>query len=198
MKLHSIFAIFNDTLNSFVGQKEGEEVIALVRRHPFTIYIRLGVFGLVGLVPIFGFLVFYSYIVGGGWLSLYLLGSSLWYLFLWFAIFQTLTLYTLSTVVITNKRIIDSNQRGFFDREISELQSNRIQDVTVHIEGFIETFLKFGDVTIQTAGTEKEFVFIQVPHPELVKDTIMQLAATHHTGIKATGKPLPKSDPLGL
>lgn len=197
MKLHSIFDIFNDTLNSFTGQKEGEEVIALIRRHPFTIYIRLGIFGFIGLVPIFGFLIFYSYIVNG-WLGPYLLASGLWYLFLWFAAFQMLTLYTLSTVIITNRRIIDSNQRGFFNREISELQSNRIQDVTVHIEGFIETFLKFGDVTIQTAGTEKEFVFIQVPHPEMVKDTVMQLAAAHHTGIKATGKPLPKSDSPGL
>lgn len=198
MKLRSIFAIFNDTLNSFTGQREGEEVVALLRRHPFTIYIRLGLFGLAALVPIFGFLIFYSYIKNGGWLELYLLGTSLWYLALWFGAFHALTLYTLSTVIITNKRIIDSTQHGLFDREVGELHSNRIQDVIVHTEGLIETFLKFGDVTVQTAGSEKEFVFHQIPHPEMVKDVITQLAAAHHTGIKPSGKPLPKPDPFGL
>ena len=198
MRFSSIFAIFNDSINSFTGQKEGEEVIALLRRHPFTIYIRLSLFGFVALIPIFGFLIFYSYVRDGGWFELYLLGSSLFYLFLWLGAFHTLAIYTLSTVIITNKRIIDSDQHGFFNREISELHANRIQDVTVHTEGFIETFLKFGDVTIQTAGSEKEFVFHQVPHPEMVKDTVMQLAAAHHTGIKPSSKPLPKPDPLGL
>ncbi len=198
MKLHPFFSLFSESLNSFVGQKEGEEVITLLRRHPLTIYIRLGLLSFAALVPIFVGLIFYSLILNSGWFPAFLFVASLWYMALWLSAFHAITLYSLSTVLITNKRIIDSDQHGFFNREVSELSANRIQDVNAHTRGFIETFFKFGNVTVQTASSEREFIFHQVPHPEHVKDVIMQMSATHHTGIKATGKPMPPVNNLGI
>jgi hypothetical protein len=37
------------------------------------------------------------------------------------------------------------------------------------------TFLDFGNVFIQTAGEKTRFVFKNVPHPERVKETIIEL-----------------------
>jgi uncharacterized membrane protein YdbT with pleckstrin-like domain len=119
------------------------------------------------------------------WFDLFLFISSLWYLGFWLLIFYMLAIYTLNTVIITDHRIIESDQRGLFDRKISELHNHRIQDVSTHTNGLIETLLCFGDVTVQTAASEKQFVFRQIPEPETAKDIIMQIAATKNVDMKA-------------
>jgi len=184
--IKALLSIFRDSPNSFEGQKENEKVLLLLRPHFFTIAIRVGFLGLMCLVPVIVGLIFLQYFTAASWLNVFFFLSSVWYLGLWLAIFYALTIYTLNTVIITDSRIIDSDQYGLFDRKISELHSHRIQDVSIHTNGLIETFLQFGDVTVQTAASEKQFVFHQVPRPDIVKDVIMQVTAAKHTGIKAT------------
>ncbi|MDO8589830.1 MAG: PH domain-containing protein [bacterium] len=183
--IKSLFSIFQESANSFEGQKEGEKVLLLLRQHLFNVSVRVGFFTVAGLVPVVAGSMFLSYISAYGWLDFFLFVSSIWYLGLWLAIFHVLTIYTLNIVIITDSRIIDSDQRGLFNQKISELHSHRIQDVSTHTNGFVETMLRFGDVTVQTAASEKHFVFHQIPRPDKVKDIIMQITASSHTGVKA-------------
>ncbi|KKW14449.1 MAG: hypothetical protein UY54_C0017G0003 [Parcubacteria group bacterium GW2011_GWA2_50_10b] len=182
--IKKLLSIFHDSPNSFEGQKHGEEVLMLLRHHPFTIIIKVAFFVLIGLVPIVLWIIFSALLEEHGWLNAFLFVSSIWYLVLWLGIFHSLTIYTLNAVLITDRRIIDNDLHGLFNREVSELHNNRIQDVSVHTNGLLETFLKFGDVTVQTAASEKQFIFHQVPKPEKVKDVIMQITASRHTGVK--------------
>lgn len=85
-------------------------------------------------------------------------------------------MYTLDAWIITDRRIIDSTQHGFFNRTVSELRLSRIQDMSVQTQGVIQTLLHFGDLQIQTAGTEEKFKLFQIPNPERVKDTIAKMA----------------------
>lgn len=89
-------------------------------------------------------------------------------------------MYILDVWIVTNQRIIDSTQRGFFNRVVSELHVSRIQDVSVSTSGLIQTMFKFGDLQVQTAGTEEKFKFIQIPNPEDVKDEIAKLIEVKH------------------
>ena len=196
--IKSLFSIFRESACSFEGQKEGEEILLLLRRHVFTIYIRIGFYIFLFLAPIVIGLAFYSYLLNSGWFDVFFFFSTIWYLGLWIAVFHALTIYSLSTVLITNRRIIDSDQHGLFNRKVAELNSSRIQDVSTHINGVIQTFLHFGDVTVQTAASEKQFIFHQVPRPEHVKDIITQMAASAHTGVKTTVKPNPSAHNLDL
>ena len=182
--IKSFFSIFRESTNSFEGQESDEKVLLLLRQHPFTILIRVGLFCLVSLVPIVVGMAFREYLAANSGFDLFLFVSSLWYLVLWLTIFYALTMYTLNTVIITDHRIIESDQYGLFNRKISELHSYRIQDVTTHTNGLIETVLKFGNITVQTAGSEKQFVFHQIPRPDKVKDVIMQVATSRHSGVK--------------
>ena len=77
--------------------------------------------------------------------------------------------------IITNKRIINIEQKGLFSREISELELDKIQDVSADIIGIIPTFLGYGDIYIQTAGETEKFIFKNIPDPYGVKDLIMGL-----------------------
>lgn len=177
--MKSILSIFIESTNSFDGQENGEKVILLLRRHPFVIIISLIFFLFLILIPIVVGILFFSFLYSNSFLTLFFFLSSIWYLILWSTIFFSLTMYTLDVWIVTDRRIIDSTQHGFFNRIISELHISRIQDMTVSTQGVIQTFLKFGDLQIQSAGSEEKFKFIQIPNPGKVKDEIAKLVSSN-------------------
>jgi membrane protein YdbS with pleckstrin-like domain len=182
--LNKLFSIFSESAKSFEGQETGEKVIMILRRHPFTIAIRLSLLALLAIVPIIVWPEFGGEIAARGFAELFWFGSSIWYMALWMLIFYALTMYALNTVIVTDKRIIENEQHGFFHREVSELHMYRVQDVSVKTHGVIETFLSFGDVAVQTAASETHFVFHKIPNPEEVKDKIMKVVLAHRSDLK--------------
>lgn len=102
--------------------------------------------------------------------------ASAYYLFIWLFFFFSFIDYYLDIWLITNERIIDVQQQGFFSRIISEQRLYRVQDVTSEVHGTAPTIFRYGEVYIQTAGTKQRFLFHQVPHPERVRDIIIKLA----------------------
>ena len=87
--------------------------------------------------------------------------------------FSVITDYTLDVVKITNRRIIDIDQRGFFSRNIATVHLNMVQDVTIEATGILPTLLHYGNLTIQSAGEQKEFVIKGLRNPDLVKEIII-------------------------
>lgn len=137
---------------------------------------------------------FSAYLYSLGLLQASLFIVSFWALILWQVIFYHLTMYTLDVWIVTDRRIIDSTQHGFFNRTISELHMTRIQDISVHVDGLIQSVFRFGDLRVQTAGTEENFKFIQVPRPEEVKNQIMQMSHSVNGGQEASGLAVKKSE----
>ena len=171
--MKSLFSIFNETNNSFEGQEHGEKVIVIIRRHPFFIVVRLLGIIILFLLPLLAISFFNQFLITYGILTFSIFIYSLWSLLLWQILFYFITMYILDIWIVTDRRIIDSTQHGFFDRSVSELHITKIQDISVKVEGFFQTLLKFGDLSVQTAGTETKFHFLQIPKPKEVKDKIM-------------------------
>ena len=94
---------------------------------------------------------------------------------LWTLFFLTWIDYYFDVWIITTKRIINIEQRGLFSREISELNFDKIQDVSTEVLGILPTFLNYGDVQIQTAAEQEKFLFRKIPNPYEVKDLLMNL-----------------------
>ncbi len=184
MKIKSFINLFTQSEDSFEGQEKGEDVILILRKHVFLVYSQLAFYSVSVFVPIIFGLVFRDFISQHGLFSIFIFVSTLWYMFFWIAIFYFLTMYSLNVVVITNRRLIDSSQKGFFNRKISELHLSRVQDISVKTTGIIETTLKFGDIEVQTASEEREFIFRDIPNPEHVKDVIMNLVEKEHDSYK--------------
>jgi uncharacterized membrane protein YdbT with pleckstrin-like domain len=101
--------------------------------------------------------------------------SAIYFMIWWQLVFYRLMIYWLDVWVITNQRIIDSRQLGYFNRKVEEVTLDKIQDVSVKTKGFFQTFLHYGDLDIQTAGTEPRVIFLQIPNPEVVKRKISEL-----------------------
>ncbi len=63
---------------------------------------------------------------------------------------RTLFLWVHNVFVVTTERIIDFDQRGFFERVVSQSSFEKIQDVSFHIHGAFETLFNYGDLNIKT------------------------------------------------
>jgi hypothetical protein len=104
--------------------------------------------------------------------ALILFGLSWWTLMVWIKFFVVWTDYYLDAWIITNKRIIDVEQIGFFRREVSTFRFEQIQDITVDIRGLIPTLLNFGTLHVQTAGEERKLLIKNVASPNDLRDFI--------------------------
>lgn len=97
-----------------------------------------------------------------------------WIFIIWNYIYIALTDHFLDILVITNKNIIDIEQKGLFSREISVISIAEIQDITTNIDGFIETLIGYGTLTIQSAGSNREFIVKNLHNPTEVRSKIKQ------------------------
>jgi uncharacterized membrane protein YdbT with pleckstrin-like domain len=171
----SILDFLKTSSYSFEGKKDDETVILFLHRHWFTLasklsYIALGIFAPFAVLIILG-----PYIVQNSLIPMFLLLTFCFYMFIWYMLFYTLTMYTLDTWIVTDRRIINSVQCGFFDRRVSELNLERVQDISIRMEGAVATMIGYGEIEVQTAGAEHRFLFHQVGNPQQVKDEIMKI-----------------------
>ncbi len=160
--------------------EDGENVIYQVRRH-WIIFLGYTI-GLVflGFLPFIAFVLieeffptFFNVDVGGNIYALFVFMYSLWVLILWIAFFLDWTKYYLDVWYVTEKRIIIIDQKQLFNREVSNVRFDKIQDVTVEVPGFLSTLLDFGNIKVQTASeTVCEFKMRVIRHPAQVRKII--------------------------
>lgn len=159
--------------HSFKGQLPDESTALVLRMHWFLLFGIIVAFFLLFLLP-FVIFVLISNGLSDDAALLYWLIVFIYFLFCWNGFFYRLTLYILNVWIVTDHRIIANEQHGLFRRTLAELTITKVQDVEVKIMGIIPTFLNFGDVQIQTAGEEANFLFKSVSNPVAVKDIIIK------------------------
>lgn len=155
-----------------------DEVIRFeVRRHLFVLYGKLSFLLILLLVPLlmYGYLIdFLSQVSSGKPGTFFLFLYLFWVLGIWIAAFYHWTDYYLDVWIVTNQRVIDIEQKGFFHREITNFSLDRIEDITVTVSGILGTFLKFGDLHAQTAADSHDFVIRSAKNPMSVKEHLMR------------------------
>jgi uncharacterized membrane protein YdbT with pleckstrin-like domain len=104
--------------------------------------------------------------------SLIIFSYSLWLLLIWMRIYIIWTDYYLDSWFVTDHRIVDVEQKGFFSRDVSSIPFDRIQDVKIEIHGLISTYFNFGNIHVQSAGSSREFVINGVPNPYELKEKV--------------------------
>lgn len=166
--------------------QENERVIKAVRQHWLIFVLEVLFLAALALLPALQFIL--PGVAETMGISLTLGSSALfltatWLFFVWVTFFVVWTNYYLDTWIVTDKRVIDIEQKGLFNRSVSECHLDRVQDVTTEVKGFLPTLLKYGDVIIQTAGEQGRFVMRNVPDPYGIKDAIVQ---AHKTTPSAT------------
>ncbi len=163
-----------------ISLRADEKILLVIRRHWFVMVGPTIFGGVILLFPSLFFTIAPRLFPAIGenpalepiinfYLSLYIL-MVLLYLFIFWSD------YYLDIWIITTKRLIDIEQRGLFNRQISEMNLNNIQNVSVEIRGVIPTLLKFGNLRVETAG-EESFTIRDAPNLYEAKDYILHHSA---------------------
>ena len=170
----------------------GEEVVLETRKHWFIFLTELIPFVIIAMIP---FVIprliqlmpqtasYTRYFHDGGLFGRAMLG--IWLLITWTSAWGTFTRYFLNAWVLTNQRIVNIKQLGYFNREVSSLFLSRVQDVTTQVTGVIPSLLGIGDIIVQSAGEEEEFSMRGIPQPERMRDRILTYASpqSKNTGV---------------
>ncbi len=143
----------------FDGQRDGEQLLFVFRRHMLAMrkgfYLLLVPFAVSALpvliwqdkielflLPILGFTI---------GLLLFLYHFVMWYF----------TIY-----IVTDQRIRQITQRGFFGKDVVELRLSKIQNISYNIPGFSGEMFGFGTIVIQTFVGD--LVINRVEHPDQI------------------------------
>ena len=96
-----------------------------------------------------------------------------WLLIVWTSAWGALTRYYLNLWILTDRRIVEITQHGYFHREVSSVLLNRVQDVTTEVEGALFSLLDIGDIHVQSAGAEDVFHMHGIRDPDVMRDLIL-------------------------
>ena len=174
------------TLKDF---KPDEHVLIVARRHWFVFFRDVIGILLLFFIPFFAIPVLGVFVTAGTPTVTIPSGfgfffASLWALVLWQMLFARWTDYYYDVWIVTNWRIIDVDQRGFFHRNIATLLNlDHIEDVTTDGNSVIGTLLNFGDIQVQTAAAKQELIFWETANPRHV-EKIIRSAQEKMLGIK--------------
>jgi len=168
-------SIFTTSTNSFRNQLPGETTVLVTRKHWFVLFFPMLILLFLAFMPF----IIYFFISSASWYgiisSLFWFLVAAYFLILWSLAFYNIMIYLLNTVMVTDKRVIENKQEGFFRHTSNEVELDKIQDITVKVFGPFAEFLDFGDIEIQSAGAQPKFYFKQLPHPQKIKEAIMGL-----------------------
>lgn len=128
---------------TFPGQHEDEAIELVFHQHPLVMRKPL-IIGLI-LVLIAVLPPLFWPLAGWVWKPLLFVGIFIvaYWFYAWIGWYYTV-------YIVTDERLIEVKQRGFFNRRVSEYGLDKIQNINYHIRGFQAVLFQFGDITAQT------------------------------------------------
>lgn len=158
--------------------QEGEHVDLGLRKHWLVLVARVALIVVAWLVP---FLI-YAYfdtqgLVPPGLRSTHIFSfaGSWWTLAVWLALAIVWTNYYLDLWIVTNRRVINVEQRGLFDRDVAAWSIEHIQEATVRQRNFLQIFFNYGTLEIHTAeSADSRAIAYGIPNPDKVREKIME------------------------
>jgi hypothetical protein len=153
-----------DKKKQFDDQLDDEETLLVFRKHP--VVMRKGfIFSLLALVlGVIPSLIRpeYSYLYGG--LAAGALLGLIIFIPSWIS-------WYFSVYVLTDQRLLQIKQKGFWTRSVVDMNLNQIQMVNYEVAGMQETMLGFGTIMMQTFVGD--LIIRDVHHPEKTQKKIL-------------------------
>lgn len=147
----------NDQDVEFEGQRDGEELLFVFRRHIIAMrkgfYLLLIPFALSSIPPLIWQTNLELFLLPIGGLVLGLILFSYHFLMWYFTIY-----------IVTDQRIRQITQHGFFGKDVVELRLSKIQNISYNVPGLSGELFGFGTIVIQTFVGD--LVINKVEHPD--------------------------------
>ncbi len=167
---------------SIIQLTDGESELKTIHRHPISFLSSfLAIILLIAMPIIFAiFMIFVpkeitdNFFSGDTNVGILFIATT-WLLCAWMFAWWKWTDHFLDVIVITNKRIFEVKQNGFFNREITSFSFDKIQNIKVTQAGILSSLLNYGDLLIETAGETENLNLTMMPDPQTVKTYINTL-----------------------
>ena len=167
----------------FDGQREGEKLLFIFRRH--MIAMRKGFWLLfipftLSAIPVFiwpnNLEVYWSPVIG---LAIGIVLFSYHFLMWYYTIY-----------IVTDQRLRQVTQKGFFGKDVVELGLSKIQSISYNIPGFSGEILGFGTIVVQTYVGD--LIINKVEHPEKIYNKLQDAvsAAEDVRGVNEKSTPI--------
>jgi len=168
-------------LENLPGRQPDEQVLMVIRKHPIVFVHSTMIFFAAAMVPLTIFLILWSDrfpVHGGGSLgTLGYLGAGLYFLYSLALLVISFLNDEFDLFILTDHRLIDITQAGFFKRTVATTPLSQIQDTTSDVSGVLGTLVNYGTVDVQTAaGIASNFTIDHVPDPAMVARAILNAA----------------------
>ena len=169
------------TSHRMVEIDENEHVVEVIWDHWFVLVGKLITIVLAVLFPVFAIFVFgfipidKIFVVEGSSFALKTYFVTLWLIVVWMLAWNVWTNYFLNVLIVTDIRLFDITQSGFFRRQSASFRIDHIQNITVEQKGIISTMLNFGTIRFETAGENINFVAKYIPSPYALKKLIDEM-----------------------
>jgi hypothetical protein len=159
----------------FIGQGENEEVILLVRAHWITNVVWVLTVVVLAILPTIVVPAISVFGIGAGFSGYVILSLVGWYLAIFSYGFLKYLYWFFNVGIVTAERVIDIDWHNLTKNETSVAQINKIEDAKAVSVGVLSSFFDFGNVYVQTAGTEPNVEFLFAPHSRLIAKKIQEL-----------------------
>lgn len=154
----------------------GEHVVVVVRKHIIgLIFIYLQ--ALVGVIAVLSILFIAAPDIldldqqsNRVIIALVIFGLAILVFFLFVATY----VYRSSRLLVTDKNLIQIDQKSLFIRTVSRLSMSNVEDVTADMRGILPTIFNYGRLHIQTAGERPNFDFTYCPTPNKYADQVLE------------------------
>jgi hypothetical protein len=141
---------------SFDGQRDGENLLFIFRRHMISMrkgfYLLVVPFAITAIPPL----------IWSTNLELFLLPIAGFSIGLIFFTYH-LILWYFTIYIVTDQRIRQVTQRGFFGKDVIDLRLSKVQSISYNIPGFSGDVFHFGTIVIHTYVGD--LVIHHVEHP---------------------------------
>jgi uncharacterized membrane protein YdbT with pleckstrin-like domain len=103
-------------------------------------------------------------------------------------LFTATYVYRQSRLLVTDKSLVQIMQKTLFNRKVSRLSMSNVEDVNEEQRGIIASIFNYGTLTVQTAGTEDNFVFSLCPNPAKLADRIIEARQAYAKSLEEENK----------
>src|SRR3989338_9364024 len=161
-----------------VALEQDEVILVLAREHKVILIFKLAVWGLIAILPfVFEVLInlYFPILLDEPTNIFWQVIKAVFFLNALLGLLIIVTLYYLNVHIVTNKRVLDADQRSVIHHQTTEAHLNKIQDVSADIKGFWRQIFNYGDVHIQSAGDIERIVFESVSDPQEIRRIISDL-----------------------
>ena len=147
--------------------KSEEKLVKIVRRYGLTLWWAYTVSI---LLIILAFFLLYPLIKLGSW------GYLIFFVLIIFGVFfaaRTFYVWSFDVFLITNKRVVDFNQKGLFYKNVCETTFDNIQDVSYNKKGLFPTLFNYGNIEVKTGSESGGLKFAKVHYPAKIQDKLI-------------------------